>query len=121
MKFKKFSEVKYEILAYTLIPIIVGGAIGIPHRGWVDIRHFLVEDQQWAIATIVWLFMMGIICLFAEANNQKTTRVKRIVGCAVVTLWVWGVTISGLFANQQPPIIQQHISIPADYHPCGKT
>lgn len=82
---------------------------------------FFVENQQWVIATIVWLGMMGIICLFAEANSQRATKVKRIVGCAVVTLWIWGVTIFGLYANLQPPPIQQHISIPADYHPCGKT
>jgi len=114
MTFKTWKEARWNILAYTVIPIVVGGLCGIPHRGWVQIWKFLwIDNQNWTLCTVIWLFMMGIICLFAEANNQKTIKVKRIVGCAVVTLWIWGVTISGLYDSRQAIQFKQHISPPS--------
>jgi len=121
MKFKTWKEAKFDILTYTLIPIVVGGAFGIPHRGWVQIGKFLDDNRQWGIATLVWLFMIGIIFLFAEAKTPKLLRVKRMVGGIVVTLWVWGAMFSGLYSNQQPPVIQRHIDPPAHWWKCGNS
>jgi hypothetical protein len=70
---------------------------------------FIVDNGPWVIAAVVWLFMLGII----EAPTPKLLRIKRIVGYTVITLWIWGAMISGLYVNQQPPVIQQHIDPPA--------
>ena len=121
MKFKTWKEARFDIFVYTVIPVVVGGLFGIPHHGWVGIENFLSDNRQWLIAAFVWLFMIGIIFLFAEAPTPKLLRVKRIVGSVVVTLWIWGAMLSGLYSTQQPPVIQQHIDPPAHWWKCGNS
>jgi hypothetical protein len=78
-------------------------------------KHFFVDNGPWLIAAAVWLFTLGIIWLFAEAPTPKLLKVKRIVGYVAVTLWIWGAMLSGLYINQQPPVIQRHIDPPAHW------
>jgi hypothetical protein len=112
MKFKTWKEARFDILAYTIIPIVVGGLFGIPHRGWVGIWGFLVENDFWVGSIAIWLGFLGFINLLAEAPTKKARRIKRIVVSIVVTLWIWGAIISGLYQPLQPPLIQQHIDPP---------
>jgi uncharacterized BrkB/YihY/UPF0761 family membrane protein len=75
-------------------------------------KQLLQFLNPWGIAALVWLFMLGIIWLFAEAPTPKLLKVKRTVGGIAVTLWIWGAMISGLYMPQYPPVIQQHIDPP---------
>jgi len=90
MKFKKFSEIKFELLCYVFIPIFGGAAGALRGSEWIRIGQFISDNRQWFLGAVVWLFMIGIIRLFAEAPTPKLLKVKRLVGYAVITLWIWG-------------------------------
>jgi len=75
---------------------------------------FLADNSTILICLLVWLFMCGMILLFAEAPDPKSLKLKRKVGVIVCTLWVWGAFYSGLTNPVQVPIIQQHVN-PPDY------
>jgi|SRR5580658_1025372 hypothetical protein len=112
MKFKTWKEARFDILIYTLIPLIVGGLCGIPHRGWVQIWTFIRENNFWFASTAIWLGFLAFINLLAEAPTKRARRIKRVVVSIVVTIWIWGAIISGLYQPLQIPLIQQHIDPP---------
>lgn len=47
--------------------------------------------NTFVFATGVWFGLMLFIWIMAEQRH------KQIIGTVVVTLWVWGVTLSGLY------------------------
>ena len=120
MKFKKFSEVKYEILAGITLPMIGGVVMALRTNEWHRLWRFLVDNQQWAVGIMVWLLMLGLICLMAEALTPERRRLKRILGCTFITLWIWAAIISSLFAVPQPPTPQRHINPPNYWWRGGK-
>jgi hypothetical protein len=113
MKFRTWKEARFDILIYTLIPIVVGGLFGIPHRGWVQIWALIRENDFWVGSTLIWLGFLALINFLADAPTKKQRRIKRVVVSIVVTLWVWGAIISGLYQYQEPPVIQQHTDPPS--------
>ncbi len=104
-----------DVFQFVVIPIVGGAAGALRGSEWARIGHFFVENQQWFISAAVWLGMLGLICLFVEGATPKIRRVKRIVGTAVITLWVWGAALSGLLASQVPDP-PRHISPPIHWY-----
>jgi hypothetical protein len=102
----------FQIFCYLVIPIVGGAAGALRGSEWLRLWHFIVENQQWFLMTLIWLFVLGVIWLFAEASTPEALKRKRIIGYIVVTLWFWGAMFYGLIAYQQVPVIQQHIDPP---------
>jgi len=121
MKFRTWKEVRLEILAYTLIPIVLGGLSGIPIRGWHAIWHFTRENLNWFLITLCWLFTIGMVCLFADGASAAIRKRKRIIGSVVVTIWMWAAMFYAAFSIPQTPNFQRHIDPPARWWKCGNS
>ncbi len=120
MKWRTWKEARFDLLCNVAIPIVGGGAGAMRGSEWHRLYQFLfVDNQNWTIAVILWLFMVGFICLMAEAPTVERRRSKRILGVIFISLWIWGVTISAAMINPQPPIFQQHIDLPAHWWKSG--
>jgi hypothetical protein len=91
--------------------------------GWVQIWKFLTENSVYVADITIW-FASGAVALLsflADGPTAKVRRVKRIVVSIAVTIFIWAAIITGFYQTPEPPFIQRHIPIPADYRPCGKT
>ncbi len=99
----------FQLLCNFVVPIAGGVAGALRPSEW----HALWQST-WFVGAFVWIGMMLMILLFAES------RTKRIVGLAVVTLWVWGVVLSSLFVSQVPDP-PRHISPPAHWYRGGNS
>lgn len=84
-------------------------------------QFLFIDNVNWTACVIVWLSMVGMIFLFAEAPTPKLLNVKRIVGSLVFTLWIWGVMFAGLYVTQYPPVLQRHTTPPDYWWRGGKT
>jgi len=121
MRWRTWKEARFDICCNIAIPIAGGAAGALRGSEWYRLYQYLfVENVNWTICVFVWLFMSGFICLMAGGTLPKQRKIKRIVGVIVVTLWVWGVTISAAMYTPQPPVFQQHIYAPNYWWRGGK-
>jgi hypothetical protein len=69
-------------------------------------------QHPYTIEIILWLLTMIFVDILADGETQKIRRIKQVCGCLVMTLMIWGITLSGLLAAAKQPPPVSHIKSP---------